>query len=437
MALAMSAVGEITKAGSDDNGAYYNPSRAGAVKDYTYGAFLTAIALSGLTATGTLLTDSGRSFISDDIGNHVKLVGVEACFEVVSVSAGIATLDAAPGNGSYTGVLGGAGLTPNRIIARGPGVGGHWYIKGQSAVYDITTRYAVTNDGNAFFGVPCNGGQQGAIEGYKTTRGDGADMVDDESYPKMRVDAGVASSPGNSFIKNAGNGGLSLKYLAFDCNKSTIITNIVGVVSDAMKFTYCKLMSFAVGGFEGTAQWTTADNSAYASRTATAFGGSKMASNCTAIKMDVGFTTRPCARSIAVNCNYGFTHQDSLAACEAYGCTYAAFCNFDTLFMLSDFLAHTCTNTFGSNGGTILLHPGFTHCKQYGCTNVVGTWATLGADPYTNAGTSDFTRAGTRVYRTQKFPGLPLVSVDVEPGAVRWASSSGGGRPQIGSRIGT
>ncbi|WP_394794884.1 hypothetical protein [Armatimonas sp.] len=437
MALAMSAVGEITKAGSDDNGAYYNPSRAGATKDYTYGAFLTAISLPMLTATGTTLTEVGRAFINDDIGNHVKLAGIEACFEIVSVSMGIATLDAAPGNGAYTGVLGGAGLTPNRIIARGPAVGGHWFIKGQSQVYDIATRYAVTNDGNALFGVPCNGGQQGAIEGYITTRGDGAGMVDDESYPKLRVDPGVASSPGNTFIKNAGNGGLHFKFITIDCNKSTVITTILGGTNNAMKFSFCKLMSFAVGAIEGPCQWTNLDNSAYAGRTANGFSGGAMANNCTARKMITGFYGRPCARCVALDCDYGFAHQDVLGNCEAYNCVYAFFCNFDTIFMATDFLAHSCTYTFGSNGGTILLHPGFVFCKQYNCTNIIGTWATLSADPYTNAAAYDLTRAGTRVYRSQKFPGLSTVNIDVEPGAARWPAASGGGRPQIGSRIGT
>jgi len=183
MAIASTTVFEVNVGnGSDTNAGAYNPSRSGATTDYTCGASAVIYSYTDLASTSgttnpSVITSVERSFVSADVGNHIRINAgtnwTTGLYEIVSVSAGAATLDRAVGTSatlsSGLGKVGGAiaseGMAGGAVVA-----GNTVWIKAGN--YPKTNLSANVSGGtlNTPNGTVATGPT--SVLGYNTTRGD-------------------------------------------------------------------------------------------------------------------------------------------------------------------------------------------------------------------------------------------------------------------------
>jgi hypothetical protein len=441
MATAFNAIAEINKSSiaSDNNGAFFNPTRAGAGTDYTYGVGAVAIPLASLVITGSTCTQSGRAFVPADVGNYIKLSNSTVRYEVISVAGGTATLDSAPGNQTVSAVLGGPGLTPNLIV--GVGVNGNrYYIRKESTPYIISTRVTgIPNDNNIpLFCVPSTGSGTW-IEGYATVRGDAVANYGTQNLPIIQVDSALASNPSALFITGTVNGFPYLRGLIID----TIASSIVNVPAQNCRIDHCVLKNFNTAFFRNTYYKCYLDNSGMGSRVGCPqYGGS--ATECVFRRCQFGIWQSydgACSRNVFIDCGVGVQDNSNATACEFYNCGSGVTTGDTTSMVIEDCLFHSCTACIsdgGIRGAGALTR--VRNCFRFN-SPALGSWAgdaemtLLASDPYANAAGLNFTRVGTpQGIILGRFPGTTIPAFQGSPGVLPWAGSPGA--PMIGSRIG-
>jgi hypothetical protein len=170
MALSNAIEWDIRSTGSDLNGGGFKRGATGT--DYSVQDSPQLSAADLVLVTTTTCSSASAPFSSTSVGNLIQLTAgtgfTTGFYEVLSVAAGVATLDRAAGTGGSTGgtfrLGGGLATIAKCVTATGPIVkGNRVYIK--SATYTLTATIAVPT---------FNADNNGAIlfEGYSATHGD-------------------------------------------------------------------------------------------------------------------------------------------------------------------------------------------------------------------------------------------------------------------------
>lgn len=239
MTLSANTIFEIRTAGDNNAGGGFVAGASGT--DYSQQNAIHATR-TDLVIDGTIDTDitsAADNFASDDVGNLINITAgtgfTVGRYEIVSVAAGVATLDRAVGTlGSTggTGYLGGAYDDLNATFMNIATAGNTFYIKAD-ATYTLTANWGMGTDGTSVFII--------AVEGYKTTRGDGTDAA---NWPVIVSGA---------FTMNFDNY-VSIKYLDIST------TNANGLRVDLAGIAHrCKVNN--TSGTAGREAFTTADGS--------------------------------------------------------------------------------------------------------------------------------------------------------------------------------
>jgi len=170
MALSQEVIFEVRTTGNDNNGGGFTQGASGT--DYSHASIQTHSSTAlviGSAGSEDDLSSAADNFASDDIGNLIHVTAgsgfTTGFYEVLSVAAGVATVDRNVGTAdstSGTGVLGGALLT---IQAAHDGVtDGRQRIYVRGGTYSISTAITLSNSGAAFW--------RQRLIGYSTSRGD-------------------------------------------------------------------------------------------------------------------------------------------------------------------------------------------------------------------------------------------------------------------------
>jgi hypothetical protein len=173
MALAHATVFEVRTAGSDSNGGGFVTGSTGTdfsqqnAAQYTF----TDLASTSGTTNPSIVTSASHSFGATDVGNIMQITAgtswLTGFYQIVSVSAGAATLDRACGSAASitagTYAVGGALLTWSILSNASLTAGNIIYIK--SGTYTITSTISLGASGNDTNG-PIS------VIGYDVSRGD-------------------------------------------------------------------------------------------------------------------------------------------------------------------------------------------------------------------------------------------------------------------------
>jgi hypothetical protein len=144
MALSAATVWEVRPAtGSNNNGGGFVAGASGTDRSQQDSAQITYTDLVIDATTNTKLTSSAHAFTSAEVGNIINITGgtgfTTGRYQVVSVAAGVATMDRAVGTTSSTGGTGNLGGAV-ASLAGAPFVAGNTiYIKGTLTVTAATT----------------------------------------------------------------------------------------------------------------------------------------------------------------------------------------------------------------------------------------------------------------------------------------------------------
>jgi hypothetical protein len=165
--------------GNANNGGGFDPSMAGAGKNYAWGADQAVTAMTSIAnAAGdwTHISCGSHAFDADDVGNTICITGgtgfTTGRYQITGVADGVAALNVACGSGADstngTGNLGGslAGVVPAFIAAAtSPVVAGNKvWVKHNASEY--------TPGANVAAGVACAVTAPALLSGYNTTHGD-------------------------------------------------------------------------------------------------------------------------------------------------------------------------------------------------------------------------------------------------------------------------
>ena len=171
MALPAATVWEIRPgAGSDNNGGGFVAGASGTDRSQQNSAQVTYTDLVIDATTNTKLTSAGFPFTAAEVGNIIQITSgtgfTTGFYQVVSVAAGVATMDRAVGTTSSTGghgALGGALAT----------VSAAWTAGVTSNTYYLTGTLTVTSALSMGRAVTSSDAGPNAIIGYGSVRGDG------------------------------------------------------------------------------------------------------------------------------------------------------------------------------------------------------------------------------------------------------------------------
>ena len=167
MALPATTVWEVRTDGNDANGGGFVTGASGTDRSQQAAA---QIAYTDLVIGGTTteLTSAAFPFSAAEVGNILNVTGgtgfTTGWYQVVSVAAGVATMDRSVGTGGSTGGtgnLGGAFLTIAQGLTLSTVAGMMVYVRG--GTYNITTALSPASLGGAY---------RTRLVGYATTRGD-------------------------------------------------------------------------------------------------------------------------------------------------------------------------------------------------------------------------------------------------------------------------
>src|SRR3989338_8129890 len=167
MALPATTVWEVRTDGNDANCGGFVTGASGTDRSQQAAAQIayTALVIGGTT---TELTSAAFPFSAAEVGNILNVTGgtgfTTGWYQVVSVAAGVATMDRSVGTGGSTGGtgnLGGAFLTIAQGLTLSTVAGMMVYVRG--GTYNITTALSPASLGGAY---------RTRLVGYATTRGD-------------------------------------------------------------------------------------------------------------------------------------------------------------------------------------------------------------------------------------------------------------------------
>src|SRR3990167_2615932 len=167
MALPATTVWEVRTDGNDANGGGFVTGASGTDRSQQAAA---QIAYTDLVIGGTTteVTSAAFPFSAAEVGNILNVTGgtgfTTGWYQVVSVAAGVATMDRSVGTGGSTGGtgnLGGAFLTIAQGLTLSTVAGMMVYVRG--GTYNITTALSPASLGGAY---------RTRLVGYATTRGD-------------------------------------------------------------------------------------------------------------------------------------------------------------------------------------------------------------------------------------------------------------------------
>lgn len=170
MAIASTAVWEVRPTvGSDTNGGGFDPAISGAGTDYSQQNAAQYSATDLASVSSLVVSSVSHSFVSADVGNIMNIASgtgfTPGFYEIVSVSAGQATLDRSPGTvgagGAYA--VGGALATVAGVFASVVN-GNSFYLKDTGSL-TVTSALSIGSMTLLTF------------IGYTTTRGDGGRVV--------------------------------------------------------------------------------------------------------------------------------------------------------------------------------------------------------------------------------------------------------------------
>jgi hypothetical protein len=197
MSLPSATVWEVRPAtGSDSNGGGFVAGASGT--DYSQQTSAQHSGTAGTAAGTSAFSDAGYSFQAADVGNILNLASgsgfTVGMYEIVSVSAGIATLDRSPGTGTAAVWAFGGALASLKIIDFFNGYNGIQATTGNIIWMTGTLNRTVEYNSNGW-------DSQVFIYGYGSSRGDG-------------TKATIAKGTGNFHLFNAYTN-LSFKTIAF------------------------------------------------------------------------------------------------------------------------------------------------------------------------------------------------------------------------------
>lgn len=319
MAISATCVIEVRTGGSDTNGALFNAagsspgtdrSMQDAAQVFIDGATITAT----VHTTTTQITIVGYTVSAADNRNGLQITGGTATagfYEIVAVDVpnNRWQLDRAVGTSTQTvvGRMGGGLASPGKAAGVVSGLGCDVWVK--SGNYSMTTTTANVAAGR----VQTSGSSSNAQrwEGYQTTRGDRA------------ARAVFKASGNNSFTMFTGTNNLEIVNIECDGNGQTSITGFNSTGLD--RFFLC-----------------------YARSCATGFG---VATN----------TQHVACR--AISCGNGFSGAGPMYACTAESCTTAGFSsNSGQMFM--------CIDNASAIGFNCTGNPSIVNCTAYGGSGV-------------------------------------------------------------------
>lgn len=447
MAFAASVVWDVRTTGSDANGGGFDPTSGVPGTDYSQqdAAQITYTDMVIDGTTNTKFTSAGNPVTAAHVGNIINVTSGTGFtvqrVQILSQVAGVATCDKSLGTLGSTGgngKLGGAVASP--AIPAGLMIAGNTvFVK--SGAYTISS--GSSNVANGVLSVSVgNDSLFTGIVGYDSTR---TITNTDSTYPVLTASA-ISSV---SIVKNT-NTFSCLRIRNIQVNGASL-SSIVAFEGTTTGTTWerCKASNSTTGFKTGGIA-----NKCFASACGTGFTGGITQLGCQADACTVvGFlpaagTTEDC---IASNCSgastdgFQITGQNNgvVKNCTAYnngrhGFFFTSFCRQVTgVNLLSTNNGGYGVNITSSAAGVTVLNS-FTRSNTSGGVNPMYTGQDSGstaltADPYTNAGSGDFslntTAGGGAAVRAAGFPGvLPagLTTSYLDGGAVQHADPAGG-----------
>lgn len=255
---------EVDKAtGNDANGGGFDDTSGTPGTNYAWGAGQTTIAYTDLATVGVsaVVTSVARAFIAADVGNVVNITAgtnfTTGRYQILSVSAGAATLDrnATTGVGAGgTGTLGGSLLTIQTginaaFINTGAVADCRVYIKKGAYVGTVAL---LTTASVAAVKYKCR------VIGYNATHND-IPTIASGNQPTYAVGSGA----GVNGIDISTQTGYSIENITFDGTVSSGTAGVKGVNLTALynRIINCKIMNFSAEGFISSAGGTSLFNS--------------------------------------------------------------------------------------------------------------------------------------------------------------------------------
>lgn len=433
MALPATAVIEVRTTGSDTQCAGgFNPARAGT----DYSQQNAAQATGTATSVTTTVTATTGIFTAAMVGNYIT-DGTTPKEITAFTSATIVTVDSAPSWTGATIYVGGALASPG--LALGISVARNTVWIKSTATYAIGSG-TVNTSGNK-----CSLAVSGLfVSGYSTTRGDGG-----------RATLQASTTAFNIMTITAGANNLVCESLVFDGNSQTSVLgfNFSGG-SSGIRFRLCKAINCPGGGFSGGFN---------------SFGGEFIQCEATGCGLNsfAGGSVWAAFGCVSTGGSVGFANFGVMAFCIAYansshgfvvGNSCSGFFNCTSYGNTNGFYLNSSTGAVGSTpiincifyGNSALgiriddttnARPTVLNCAGGNNTsgNITGgllasgvSIATLSGDPFTAAGSGDFSLNNTAgagaVCRAAGFPGvypLALTTGYLDIGAAQSQASGG------------
>lgn len=322
MSLGSGTYLEVRTAGSDTNGGGF-VNNGGGGTDYSQqnAAQYSYSDLASTTGTTnpTVVTSASHSFVSADVGNLMHVSGTNwttGWYQIVSVSAGAATLDRAAGTAATlsAGVWAEGGALASPAIAvslmNGASIGSY-----QNRVWIKAGTYLITSATTNVSGGCLSSSAQGCIfEGYNTTRGDLG------TAPVLTA-SGISSATLITFLTNDDP---MVKNISVN---GASLTSIIGWSCGRGTYLQCTASNCTNGGFTGS-------------------GGALL------------------AHCVATGCSSvaGFAAVGSYSWCEAYSNTVTPFNSLGS--SLTNCIAYN--NTGASTDGFYVANQLVQNCVAYG-----------------------------------------------------------------------
>ena len=414
-AISDSSVFEVRATGSDTNAGFFVTGSSGT--DYSQQDSCQATGTA--TSATTTVTATTGIFTSAMVGNGIT-DGTTWRQITAFTSSTVVTVDAAPSWTAASVCVGGGLLSPGKAASIMPGQS-LMYVKYSASVYSITT--ATTNVSNGFIVLPTGTTRLTRMIGYNTTHGDNPTGA---SCPVLQV-SGVTSSGTvitgtSSLVSNIildGNSlstltGAGFNFLTYAVNiKVENFPSAIGVSTSVNVCSQCEaqncgqglratvvINSVAHGCGVGIRALSLAQTSIAYANTSTGIAGNAI--NCTSYG----------------NGSQGFGGGSLYFGCLAVGNTGTGFPSTSSSVDIFTYNSASYNNT----GGTGLP----------AASNQQNT-VTLTANPFTNAGSGDFslnnTAGGGAALRAAGYPGVfpdGLTTGYLDIGAVQHQDSGGG-----------
>lgn len=445
MALAATIVWEVRAGGSDTNGGGFKTGATG--NDLTRFDAAQYSVTDGVTNGTTTITSPTANFGTDVVGNVMYVQGgtgsvVAGWYEITSrTNSTTVVVDRSTGLTAGTGVtlkIGGALASP--AIACTNAVGGNIiYAKYHATPYTISsTSTNVSNGRISMAADPLS------LVGYDATRSLGNT---DANLPTLQASA-ISST---TLISGANNSSHYVRNIIVDGASLSTITGISFTSSFNRKVVVrCKAVNCTTGFGTVNPHLCWADNCT------TGFSAGSPASFCYASNCPTGFSvSTQIIGCIANGCSTdGFLYSSFVGHClncTAYSCADGFDLNFTTYLAATNCLAYgNSAYGFRTGTGSFLFNCAAGN-NSSGNTNSTPslqspTLVALSGDPFTNAGSGDFsldiTTAEGAACRAAGIPGSffgPSTTGYLDIGAAQHQDAgggSGGGRPGGGNMTG-